>query len=392
MLIREKINQASQLVQEFGIDCWITFVRESDLNGDPTLAYLVNSPLTWHSALIVDKNGHTRAIVGSLDKATVDDLGVYDVVEGYVKGIREPLIRYLKELNPGTIGANFSEGSEVCDGLTHGMYLTLNSILDEAGMSGRLVSAEKLISALRQRKTATEVNAIKSAIVKTLVIYSAVERVIRIGVSEKQLAAFMKEMVREIGVGYAWDEATCPSVFTGPDTAGAHYGPTDRNVEGGHIINFDFGLRVDGYCSDLQRTYYVKRPGETSAPGEVVRGFETIRASIEAARGVMKPGAKGIDVDAAARSVIVNSGYAEFPHALGHQVGRFAHDGTALLGPAWEKYAQKPFEAIEEGMVFTIEPRLTVPRYGVVTIEEMVQVTGAGAEYLSQPQLTLPTL
>jgi Xaa-Pro aminopeptidase len=59
------------------------------------------------------------------------------------------------------------------------------------------------------------------------------------------------------------------------------------------------------------------------------------------------------------------------------------------VGPPWEKYANKPFEPIEEGMVFTIEPRLTVPNRGVVTIEEMVIVTSKGAEYLSAPQKEL---
>ena len=78
--------------------------------------------------------------------------------------------------------------------------------------------------------------------------------------------------------------------------------------------------------------------------------------------------------------------YEEFPHGLGHQVGRFAHDGTALLGPGWEKYSEKPFESIEKGMVFTLEPRLTVPGRGVVTVEEMVLVGNDGAEYLSTPQ------
>ena len=103
----------------------------------------------------------------------------------------------------------------------------------------------------------------------------------------------------------------------------------------------------------------------------------------------LKPGVKGQEIDAIARDHIVSQGYEEYPHALGHQVGRFAHDGTALLGPAWEKYAKKPFEPIEEGMVFTLEPRLTVAGRGIVTIEEMVVVKKEGAEFLSTPQKEL---
>jgi Xaa-Pro aminopeptidase len=182
---------------------------------------------------------------------------------------------------------------------------------------------------------------------------------------------------------------TCPAVFTGPDTAGAHYGPTGRSVEPGHVVNMDFGVRVDGYVSDIQRSFYVLREGEQDAPAAVQHGFETIRASIEASRNEVRPGAQGIAADSAARRVLTAAGYAEFPHGLGHQVGRVAHDGMALLGPAWEKYGRKPFVPLEAGMVFTIEPRLTVPGHGVVTIEEMVVVTERGAEYLSEPQTVL---
>ncbi|MGA2587135.1 MAG: M24 family metallopeptidase [Candidatus Aminicenantales bacterium] len=67
----------------------------------------------------------------------------------------------------------------------------------------------------------------------------------------------------------------------------------------------------------------------------------------------------------------------------------FPHDGTALLGPPWDKYAQKPFRRLEEGMVFTIEPRLAVPGRGIITIEDMVVVTGDGVDGLSTPQTEL---
>jgi Xaa-Pro aminopeptidase len=160
-------------------------------------------------------------------------------------------------------------------------------------------------------------------------------------------------------------------------------------VQRGHVINMDFGLKVQDYTSDLQRTFYVLEEGETEAPPEVRNGFDTIVTAIEMARQALRPGVQGVTVDAVARDYIVSRGYEGFPHGLGHQVGRFAHDGTALLGPAWEKYANKPFEPVEESMVFTIEPRLTVPGRGVVTIEEMVLVTATGAEFLSEPQKEL---
>ena len=64
MLVQEKIAQAKEILKEFDIDCWITFVRESQINGDPILPFLVNADLTWHSALIVNKDGSTKAIVG----------------------------------------------------------------------------------------------------------------------------------------------------------------------------------------------------------------------------------------------------------------------------------------------------------------------------------------
>jgi len=388
-LIQEKVKQAVRLLKEFGADCWITFTRESQINGDPTLVYLAPSYVTWHSAFIICSDGKTQAIVGLYDQKTIQETGAYDDVVGFVTSFKEPFQEILKKLSPKTIAVNYSQGSEICDGLTHGMYLTLHELLSEIGLADRLVSAEKIVSALRERKTAGEIAAIKEAIRETQFIFDKVTAFIKPGKTEKEIAAAMQAEVERKKLRLAWGESTCPAVFTGPETAGAHYTPTDRPVERGHVLNMDFGVKVKDYCSDMQRTFYILGEGEKGAPADVLKGFETIARAVESSKRAMKPGIQGIEIDAIARKILVENGYQEFPHALGHQVGRFPHDGTALLGPKWDKYAHKPFQRLEEGMVFTIEPRLTVPGRGVVTIEEMVVVTKNGADWLTTPQTEL---
>ncbi|HEX7573047.1 MAG TPA: Xaa-Pro peptidase family protein [Bacteroidota bacterium] len=388
-LIKEKIAQAVGILNEFNTDCWLTFTRETAINGDPTLPFLVDGDLTWHSALIITKSGRTCAIVGEYDRKGVEDLGAWSDVIGFVEGIRKPLQDFLLTINPANIAVNYSRESEICDGLTHGMYLSLCEMLSEIGMVERLIQADQIIGALRQRKTRSELDRMKRAIAETERIFSEVVPFIRPGRTEREIAVFMKDCATGRNIPFAWDEKVCPAVFTGPDTAAAHYAPTERIVEEGNILNMDFGLKVEDYCSDLQRTFYIPRKGERAAPPDVQRGFDTIVRAIEESRKAMRPGVTGQSVDAVARRVITQAGYEEFPHGLGHQVGRFAHDGTALLGPAWEKYAKKPFVPLEEGMVFTLEPRLTVPGRGVATVEEMVVVRADGAEYLSTPQKTI---
>ena len=389
MLIQEKIAQAVDILNELDIDCWITFARESSISHDPMLDFLIEADVTWHSAFIVTKSGDTYAILGEMERKAIEDLGVYSHILSYVEGVKKQFLDTIKAINPASLALNYSKVSEISDGLTHGMYLTLYDFLSEIGFEDRIVSAEQITSSLKARKTPSEVDRIRKAISHTLDIFSHVAPFIKPGKSEKEIAAFMIQEVEKRGLDFAWEKSHCPAVFTGPDTAGAHYKPTDRIVERGHVLNMDFGVKFEDYCSDMQRTFYILEEGEEQAPPEVLKGFETIVKSIELAKQAIKPGIQGVEIDRIAREYIVSMGYEEFPHGLGHQVGRFAHDGTALLGPAWEKYAKKPFYPLEEGMIFTIEPRLEVPGRGIVTIEEMVVIGKKGAEYLAEPQKEL---
>jgi Xaa-Pro aminopeptidase len=94
-------------------------------------------------------------------------------------------------------------------------------------------------------------------------------------------------------------------------------------------------------------------------------------------------------MDTIARDYITSKGYKEFPHGLGHQVGKAAHDGGGGLFPQWEKYGNLPFLKIEKSQVYTIEPRLYIEGYGTATIEEEVVVTETGCEFISTPQTEL---
>ncbi len=388
-IIKQKIDQAIQILNEKDIDLWLTFVRESGNIKDPALDMISGIGCTWQSAFMICKDGDTTAIVGSLDVENFERIGAYKNVKGYVQSIRELLLEYLKKKNPKNIAINFSKNSNLADGLTHGMYLILQEHLSGTDFSQRFISSEEIISALRGRKSKAEIEIMKSAIDEMLKIFDEMTKFIRPGKSEIEIANFIKEKTKEKNFGLAWEEDHCPAVFTGPEAKSAHAGPTERLVEKGHLVNVDFGIRYKGYCSDLQRTWYILKDGETKAPTEVQKGFEVIRDSIQKVADNLKPGVIGCEMDDIARNYIIQKGYEEFPHGLGHQVGREAHDGGGGLLPRWEKYGKTPFMKIEESQVYTIEPRLYVEGYGTSTIEEEVVITKTGCEFLSKPQKEL---
>ena len=385
-MILEKQQQAAGILKEKDIDIWMTFLRESTMTRDPMMEMIVGTNCTWQSAFIITKTGETIAIVGSLEEGNMKQVGTYKRIEGYLKNVKDKLLEVLTELNPNKIAINYSLNSTLADGLTHGMYLELMNHLEGTPYKDRLISSEEIVAALRGRKSQKEIGLMKEAISETVKIFDQVTEYLAPSKTEKDVAEFVQKIVKEKGYGLAWEEIYCPSVFTGPDTAGAHAGPTDKKIEPGHVINMDFGVNFKGYCSDLQRTWYVLKDGEDKAPEAVQKGFDVIRDSITKAAEGIKPGVQGCIIDDIARNYITSFGYEEFPHALGHQVGRVAHDGGALLSPRWERYGNLPYLTLEKGQIFTIEPRLTIDGYGIATIEEEVIITEDGCEFISPRQ------
>ncbi|MEE9450997.1 MAG: Xaa-Pro peptidase family protein [Ignavibacteriaceae bacterium] len=388
-ILKEKIKQAVSILKEQDIDMWITFVRESSVLRDPAMEMIVSGNSTWQAAFIINKDGGTTAVVGSMEEKNFVKAGLHKNVIGYLKSIKEPLVEYITSKNPKKIAINYSKNSVLADGLSYGLYQVLLDHLADTDYMNRLVSSEEIISSLRGRKSAAELALMKKAVNETLKIFDEVTGFIKPGMSELDIANFVKSIAEERGYELAWEETHCPAVFAGPDPAGPHSGPTDKKIEKGSMVNMDFGIKYKGYCSDLQRTWYVLKDGEDTPPEPVQRGFEVIRDSIQMVADRIKPGVTGAEMDDIARNYITENGYDEYPHGLGHQVGKTVHDGVAGLFPRWERYGNAPFMKLEEGQVFTIEPRLPVKGYGVSTLEEEVYLTKDGCEFISEPQKEL---
>lgn len=388
-LTAAKVSQAVQILDELDIDLWLTFVRESAMLPDPALDLILGMEVTWRSLFLLSRTGNHTAIVGHFDAENIRQLDLYQEVVGYHRGARDHLISALKAYDPARIAINFSENDVAADGLTLGNYRTLLAYLQNTPYVERLEPAEMIIAALRGRKTAQEVERMRQAIASTERLFDEVEAFVRPGMTQREIAAFVHQRLEDAGLDFAWNRSFNPIVTCGPHSPIGHAIPGDVPLERGHTLHLDLGVKQAGYCSDLQRMWYVLEPGASQAPDDVKRAFDVVLAAIQAGERALRVGVPGWQVDAAARKTIVDAGYPEYMHALGHLLGRSAHDGAAVLGPRWEKYDGINELPVEEGNVFTLELHVVVPDRGIMSLEEDVLVTEDGVQYLSTPQTEL---
>lgn len=385
-LVQEKLDQAVTILDEMGIDAWMTFVRETAVSHDPSLELILDMDMVWQSAFIITRHNHRIAIVGKHDVDNVTATGGYTQVMPYLEGIHNDLINVLVQLDPKHIALNYSENDAAADGLGHGLMLLIQRYLGDTDLLVRCISAEPVIGALRGRKSPIELGRIQAAITSTQAIFKQIETFIAPGRSEVDIAQEVHRLLDEAGLGTSWERATCPAVTAGAESSVGHGGPqAGIIVKPGSLVHLDFGVKQDDYCADLQRVWYVRQGGE-DVPAEVQQAFSAARRALLAGFEALRPGVEGWQVDEVARRTLVEAGYPEYEHAFGHHVGRSVHDGGAVLGPQWERYGHTPFGIVEAGNVFAIELDVSVPGYGLVGLEENVLVTPAGAEWLSEPQ------
>ena len=304
----------------------------------------------------------------------------------------ETLVELVKKLAPGRLGI---EGTNVslhrANDLARRLGARLNVSSDNAAPSQAasaitLVSTDGLVERLRLIKDAHEIEMLRHGGRLLSRVAAEVLSDVKPGMTEQEFAAKIDFRIKTAGFERCSFETI---VASGPNSALPHAHAGARVMKPGDLVVLDFGGVYGGYCVDLTRTVALGHPD-----AEMQRVYNAVAEAQSAAIAAVKPAVRAGDIDAAARDTLGRHQLAEaFGHSTGHGLGVEIHE-TPRIGPRREATGDAPAppdEAIEPGMVFTIEPGAYLPGWGGVRIEDDVLVTSDGVELLTNVPKQLHT-
>jgi len=240
----------------------------------------------------------------------------------------------------------------------------------------KLIPAQKLINDLREIKSRADIDKLIKAQRLSERVLEEIIPLISTNLTEKELAAEI--IYRSLKSG-ADEPSFNPIVVSGPNSSRPH-GVPGREKIGKGFLTIDYGVKLDGWCSDTTRTFCIGKPDD-----EMVRIYDTVLEAQEAGIKAVYGGVKGVDVDTAARTVIENAGYGEyFGHGFGHSLGLEVHESL--------KASQLSKDILPTGAVISAEPGIYLPgKYGV-RIEDTLYITESGCENITKLSKKLTVL
>lgn len=217
-----------------------------------------------------------------------------------------------------------------------------------------------VVEEFRRRKSPQELRLLKRAETLTKTLLKAVPDLLRIGITERQLAWELHKKAMDLGAdGMSFDTI----VAFGEHTSSPHHHPSDRALVRGDLVQIDIGAKVGGYCGDLSDVFFT---GPISSRQDEVH--RALRKAKNAAKKHIKAGVDARAADREARRVLAAHGLeGYFPHALGHGVGLDVHEGVTLSSRGKQTLLMK-------GEVVTVEPGVYIPGQFGMRLEDMVFV------------------
>ncbi len=258
---------------------------------------------------------------------------------------------------------------------------SMRKMLRDASQSAAFLKpTHDLIATLRQVKDASEIDALRRAAALGCTLYESLLGSIEAGMRERDVAAELEHRARLAGADSMSFETI---VAGGKRSAMPHARATDAVLESGSLLTLDFGVVLDGYCSDMTRTVFLAAdPARRLSPAarkRLVRQrqvFDAVLQAQEAAVSFVRAGVTAGAADAAARNVLQSFGLDKaFSHSTGHGLGLEIHEGPRI--------AAKQATILQAGMTVTIEPGAYLPGEFGVRIEDTVLVTDTGCEILT---------
>ena len=244
----------------------------------------------------------------------------------------------------------------------------LGAMRKAGGKGVRWVALRGAVEALRMEKDAGELGVMRDAAKLASRVVTEVIEMLRPGMRECEVAAEIEHRMR---LGGASGPSFETIVAAGPRSALPHARPTERVLGRNELVVLDLGAILRGYCSDLTRTVYLGR-----APKEIRRWYGAVVEAQAAARGVIRAGVSGGEVDAAARGVLERARLGRyFVHSTGHGLGLEVHESPRL--------AREQKNILPAGSVVTVEPGIYVPGRGGIRVEDDVLVLEGGSELLT---------
>lgn len=274
----------------------------------------------------------------------------------YKRGLLQFLEKFLPKQEIGSMGFE-----------SHYMLHSTAQSLEKsfAKLKMKLVPLTGLVEKMRCIKEPAEIEVIRKSVRLNEKVFKAVFQTIQPGMSEIDVALALEQEMRKRG-------AERPSfdsiVASGDNGALPHAVPAPSPIAKNRSLTIDMGLVLDGYCSDMTRTFAVGK-----ADKKYKKIHRIVRRAQLAGIKAVRAGVTGQEVDRAARNVIAEAGYGKyFGHSLGHGVGLAVHEAPSV--------SQKGTAKLKEGMVITIEPGIYIQGWGGIRLEDMVVVTKDGCD------------